>query len=813
MRTRTGKYPSLRAAVVATLGAATIGTLPSTALAQQGGTPAIGGLEEILVTARKRVESAQDVPVTMQVFSQQELEKKDLTSLEKIAASNPGLIVGRGGNGSGAQLTLRGISSQPISVGIEQSIAVVVDGVYYGQGRTINEGMLDAARVELLKGPQALFFGKNATAGVIAVTTADPGDKVEAMARAGYEFKAQEKFFEGTLSGPISETLGARLTVRWSDMSDSYMHNRGFDVTNTLLDINGFVPRQYLQRKLDRDLPGTNERFVRGTLKWEPNDRFTNTFKVSYMRRADQANAWNYVPVGCASGFTQVNANVPCRRSFDVYINYFPDELGPNVPYGRDDGSPFNLYRSVSFTDSVTYDFTDQITLTSVFNYQWNRNNWGCSCQNISTPASFIAATEKSIWKAFSNETRLQTRFDSPINLMVGLYYQDSNRDHSQAGAFGGLEDSTQTPDKRWLAYDKTSETDGKTWSAFGQLNWKLTDDLELATGVRYTHETKDSFLVQTYVNLLFQGLFPQDRPIVADQTFNNWSPEATLTWKATEDLTLFGAYKTAYKSGGFSNSALIVATTIPEYVAFDPETSRGFEFGFKSTLLDNQLRVNASVFNYKYKNLQVDYFNSITFEFITTNAGAARTKGAELEIAYAPAAAAGLTLRGALNYNKAKYLEYIAPCYGGQSIAGGCDTVFGAGPGQDLSGKPTAMAPKWNGAIGFDWEAPVGGTLRLGLSADARYSGKYFASNFAAPLSVQPSYWNLDASLRIGSENDRWEVAVIGRNLTNKFYMGGVQDLPNSGVGTGTVNGTPADQLGLASLPRTVRLQLTWRY
>jgi outer membrane receptor protein involved in Fe transport len=813
MNKRIVERQALRAAILVALGAAGAGALPADAQAQQGDAPQVGGLEEILVTARKRVESAQDVPVTMLVFSQDDLEKKDLTSLEKIAASNPGLIVGRGGNGSGAQLTLRGISSQPISVGIEQSIAVVIDNVYYGQGRTINEGMLDAARVELLKGPQALFFGKNATAGVIAVTTADPADKPEAMIRGGYEFKAQEKFFDGTISGPISDTLGGRLTARWSDMSDSYMRNSGFEVTNTLLDINGFVPRQYRQRKLDKDLPGTNERFVRGTLKWEPTDRFTNTLKVSYMRRADQANAWNYVPVGCASGFTQVSPTVPCRRSFDVYINYFPDELGPNIPYGRDDGSPFNLYRSYSVTDNISYDITDVITLTSTFNYQWNRNDWGCSCQNISTPASFIAATEKSIWKAFSNETRLQTKFDSPINLTVGVYYQDSNRDHSQAGAFGGLEDSSQPLDKRWLAYDKTSETDGKTWSAFGQLNWNLTESLEFAAGVRHVHETKDSYLVQTYVNALFQFLFPQDQPIVADQTFNNWSPEATLTWKAAENLTLFGAYKTAYKSGGFSNSALIVATTIPEYVAFEPETSSGFEFGFKSTLLDNQLRINGSVFNYKYKNLQVDYFNSITFEFITTNAGAARTKGAEIEIAYAPAAVSGLVLRGALNYNKAKYLEYIAPCYGGQSIAEGCDTVFGAGPGQDLSGEPTAMAPKWNGAVGFDFEAPVGGRLRIGLSADARYSGKYFASNFAAPLSVQPSYWNIDASLRLGTDDDRWELAVIGRNLTNKFYMGGVQDLPNSGVGTGTVSGVPADQLALASLPRTVRMQFTWRY
>ena len=122
-------------------------------------------------------------------------------------------------------------------------------------------------------------------------------------------------------------------------------------------------------------------------------------------------------------------------------------------------------------------------------------------------------------------------------------------------------------------------------------------------------------------------------------------------------------------------------------------------------------------------------------------------------------------------------------------------------------------MAPKWAGAIGLNYEQMITDSLLLGLAVDARYSDDYNASNFAAPLAQQSSYWSLDASLRLAAENEKWEVAVIGRNLTNEFYMGGVQDLPNSGVNTGTVNGIPADQLALANLPRTVRMQMTWRY
>src|SRR5688572_21886466 len=159
-----------------------LGTAAGTVVAQ---TSAEGGLEEVIVTARKRAESVQDVPVNVTAITAETIREADLTSLEKLAARTPDFQVGRASNGSGAQLTLRGIGSSSTSIGIEQSVAVVVDGVYYGQGRVINEGFFDLARAEVLKGPQSLFFGKNATAGVISLTTADPGPDPEFIGRVG----------------------------------------------------------------------------------------------------------------------------------------------------------------------------------------------------------------------------------------------------------------------------------------------------------------------------------------------------------------------------------------------------------------------------------------------------------------------------------------------------------------------------------------------------------------------------------------------------------------------------------------------------
>jgi len=203
---------------------------------------AAGGLEEVVVTARKRQENVQNVPVAITAISGAEMERKDLASLESIAQVTPQLVVVRGSSGSGADLSLRGIGSNFTSIGIEQSVAVNIDGVYYGQGRIINEGFFDMRQVEILKGPQALFFGKNATAGVISFTSNDPGDQFEAMGRLGYETTAQQVIGEGYVSGPINDKVGLRLALRGTDMSGGYVQNDAPARTYTTLDVaHGFA--------------------------------------------------------------------------------------------------------------------------------------------------------------------------------------------------------------------------------------------------------------------------------------------------------------------------------------------------------------------------------------------------------------------------------------------------------------------------------------------------------------------------------------------------------------------------------------------
>ncbi len=770
-----------------------------------------GTLEEVIVSARKREESLLKVPVVVNVLTKEEIDRWELNGLESLASNIPELFIGRASNGSGSQITLRGIGSGRTTMGMEQSTAVVVDGVYYGHGMFLNEAMVDLSSIEVLKGPQALFFGKNATAGVISFNTANPTDEFEAQVRVGYETTAEDLSGEGFISGPITSTLLGRLAVRVSNMSGGYFDNKAVDTPIGFLDLATFEGVVRNQEPNRGGMPGTEAYVARGTLIWMPSERFTGNFKVSVSQRDDESNAWNYVLFECPSGFTQPNPAVPCEREFNVHVPNAPAGLGGNLPDMKADGSSYNEYNSFALTADLSWKLEDA-EITSVTNYNWHRNKWGLA-QNVESPTSYIAATQNTSLEAWSNETRYQTYFDQPFNFMVGFYYQDTKREHDQAGAFVPLEISTLPPELQFTSYIKPSGSDAETLSGFGQITWRVVPETELAAGVRYIHETRDSFLVQSYVMPALQGLFVQGSPIIADQKFTDWTPEVTISYYPTDELTFFAGYKSAYKSGGFAVSSLIVASAVPSDITFEPETGDGFEVGLKSILMDNQLRLNFNLYSFKYKDLQVDFFDSVTFQFITTNAGSAKVEGAEFELEYAPIGVPGLLLNGYLNYNNSRYTEYIAPCYTGQSISAGCNTTFGSGLGQDLGGHPLAMAPDWVASAGAVYQSEFGTGLMWELGGNFRYSDNFIASSFGAPLSEQDSYINLDLSLRIRGQDSRWEGAIIARNVTDSFHISGETDQPNSGGGTGTDNAIPADPVGLVDLPRTILFQVTYNF
>jgi outer membrane receptor protein involved in Fe transport len=774
------------------------------------GNDAEAGLQRIMVTARKVREDVQNVPAAVFTLGAEEIERFDISSLEKAASMTPGLVITRGNSGSGASINVRGIGPNFSSIGIEQSVAVVVDGVYYGQGRVIDESFFDIGQIELLKGPQALYWGKNSTAGVVSITTENPTRQRERIGRIGYEFGSATPMVGFVVSEPVNERLGLRLAVNARDMRGGYVRNEATATTYTTIDAaTGVQTDHAVPAPANADLPAERVVAARFTAAYTPQAGTEFVLKASADRRKSGSTSWNDRLWICPND----SNGEPCGKGFAVRQNPAPPDIAAARPYlNQYGGQLYTLYDSRSVT--LKADKTlGKAVLSSITNYQ--RFDYSAVSDYDFTAAPQIFSDEHDRYHAWSEELRLNTTFDQPVNFMLGLYLQGTKLVFAQGSHLFGSENSAASPSDRYLAFSKDSATRGRTGAVYGQLSWKFRPGWEYVLGGRYTDERKKSYFVQPYVNPFFAPVYPAGARFDADQHFHNFSPATTLTWKPERDVTLYAGYKTGYKSGGFSNSATIsVFGNGLSDLAFNPEKVKGVEAGAKATLLDNRLRVNLDAYHYKYSALQIDFYDAQRLTLMTTNAGSATVKGLELAAEYLPQAISGLKVMGTAQYNVARYRNYIAPCYSGQSQAQGCLPI---GPGgalrQDLSGRPTANAPLWTASLGADYTQPLGPALMLGLAGRVRYSGSYSASPFGHPLAVQSSYVNLDAAVRLFTADDRWQVSLVGKNLTNKFVVTSTFDQAGTGSPSGAATGTPANQFGLSAPPRTVMLELTARF
>jgi len=780
-----------------------------------------GGLEEIVVTARKQVENLQNIPVAETVLSAKQLQNFGVTSIEKMSSLAPQLIIGRSGAGNGASIGLRGVSVANSSVSIEQSVATVIDGVYYNGGRALNEGLFDLSQAEVLKGPQSLFYGKNTTAGVISLTTANPTRTFTGMVRGSYEINAKQPSVEAFVSGPISDTLGFRVAGRWTKQYGALFTNINSAHTDFTADNATGRVNPHLVPETEHNMPGEKSAIVRGTLRYEPTSNFSATAKLTYNTYSSASPNGNVVISYCPPTGVPSDPTAPCGHIFKLTQNAVPADIAATDPLMNvHGGKPFTEYRSFSALGNLQYT-GDKITVSVLPGYIRWRNSFLADFDHVNNyplTANALGAkqgswtAERSVDNAYSVEARAQSKLGGMINFMVGGYYQNNHLDFAQdTNAPTGFENSAAAdPTDRFVSVRKLSHTYGKTLSGFGQVMIDITRTLNLTGGARYTHETKSSVFNQPYVTPGAQATY-LITSIGADQTFNNWSPEATITWKPIRNVTTYVSYKTGYKSGGYSISGLITRNTKVTDPAFEPEDTKGFEGGVKSTLLDNQLRLNLDLFTYKYRNLQVDYLDSTLIQFFTLNAASLRTRGGELQIEYAPRSAPGLRVHSSIGFIDAKYTSFpFAPCLSGQTVAQGC--VFGATPSgsrfsQNLAGERPQQAPKWTGSLGIDYDMALPNDQKLLFSMNGRYSSSYstnpFVNSQLAYQFDQSQFATIDASVRFAGSKDRWELAVIGKNLTNHFIVTTASNVPFT---TGSVRGGVLD-------PRTVAIEGTFKF
>jgi outer membrane receptor protein involved in Fe transport len=561
-------------------------------------------LDELTVRARATEQSIRDIPVAITAVSEEILDRYGLKDLRDIASFTPGMEMVRTSSGAGVQISVRGISSSAQTIGIESSVALISDGVYFSQSRVVFEGLIDTKQVAILKGPQALYFGKNATAGVISLTSNDPGDELEILGKIGYEIEAQEWAAEAVLSTPINDKVGIRLALAYSDMNQGYINNIAGATTYTTYDQgNGGAATVHANgAPKSRFSPGEEFMYTRLTLKGTPTDNLTWRIKGSF---ADATVNNNTVAerMDCSAipGFPHMTSPAPSAPPNQFPINMeapgnecladrasgqnpIPPTLAASDPdLGRFGGELGESYKSYIVTGDLEWD-TDKVNVTAIANWHQQRIGWVIDADGGGDTA--VMAAEFSTFDAFSIETRASTKFEGRLNGVVGFYYQDTKRDWRQDVIFAGSEDSSVAdPMDRFVSYNKVSETDGQTVSIYAELIYDINDQFELTAGLRYIDEKKDSYFTQPYVNPFFKGmtgpgftfgpndgpapLFVEGRMLTDDRSFDDFIPEVTLRWQPNDETTVWVAYKQGFKSGGFDNGSTAPSITPPQRTLF----------------------------------------------------------------------------------------------------------------------------------------------------------------------------------------------------------------------------------------------------
>jgi len=778
---------------------------------------------EIIVTARRRDERLIDAPVAITALGGAALDNYAVTEFSDMASLVPTMVAGKASSGSSASIFLRGVGSTALSAGFDQSVSFVVDGMPMSRGREISLSQYDVQRIEVLKGPQALFFGKNATGGLIAVSTNNPRDVFEAGFKAGYGFEAKEKYGEGYISGPLADGLRARLAFRVSDSEGAFTNT----AAETYLDPFG------LERHRNSKYRGGGRTYSgRATVEWDATDNLTIQVKSGYTDQKDGGPS-DLIERICGGGRTTPFTPNP----FGAPVGIAPSPNADCAINGRSDNATLPIavaqadYRYAGdghmysrlksgygiLTATLTSDVFDVTSITSYYRFKQNDLN---NVSGEAYPASFSQLAD---YRQTAEELRFQSKWDGPVNMLFGLFASSNKFIFNTDAYIFPLPTAAGNP--TFTTFKRDNGFTGSSMSAFGEVTANLTDSIELAGGARWSYESRDSYQASLAANPAFAGAFPAGLRVDDRYRETDLSPQVTLRYKPSRDLTFYAAYKEGFKSGGFNISQTLTAGMTPQQrVAageYGAERARGGEVGARAILMGGALSLNATAYYYDYLDLQVQNFDPVTIGQVVANAGTLRVKGIEGDFNWR---SGGFSLRGAAAFNDAKYKDYVGQCYGGQTIAAGCN-LLSSNPltpnsppftSQNYDGRTPPKAPRFAGRIGASYDMPLtdsGWTLQL--SSDVSYTGKYNFTDTLRPDAVQKAYTKIDAALRINGPDDRWTIGLIGRNLTDKLVVTAANDIPFAGgTGTGTAGpGVLADMSAFVDNPREIYVEVGFKF
>ncbi|WP_397606074.1 TonB-dependent receptor [Sphingorhabdus sp.] len=702
--------------------------------------PALG---EIVVTATKRPERLQDVPISVQAVTGDLLRSGAVQNFEDVQV--PGLRVSRGGMAD--TITVRGIGSGQ-NLGFEQSAPMYIDGIYYGRARTQRLGFLDIDRIEFLKGPQPTFLGKNAIAGAINVATRRPGDEFGGEIEFSYEPVTNEKTAFGATDIPIGDNWATRFALR-------YRKSEGY-ITNTIT---------------GRKEPEIEDLLGRVVVTGDLSDQLKLTAIGYFGNNNDHGR--NNQPIICLPNFRRDLSDAtrePCTfdsaKSSRGLIPAAAETARPDLYTDDDGGSFYNRLRSTGGTLLLDYEFGNGITLSSVSGfYQYKNYQFIDTDQAI---ANYSTATFTEQYDQFSQEIRLISSKDSAFTWFLGAYVDKNNNDVVSTtdqdarnllplvvpAPAGSTPRTAAFVNARILGSITDFRENADSWAFFGEASQKL-GPVTLRGGLRYEEINKDVDFLRCD-STPYSGCSPL--PLrTGSRKDKKFQPAITLEARPAEDVMIYTSFKKGFKSGGFSGT---------DGLPFNPESANAYEIGLKSRFFDKRVLLNLTAFRSNYKDLQVSSFDPATALFLTTNAASARTQGLEAELQLA--VTQDFKLSGNVTYLDATYEDFTkSQCWAGQTAALGCVTV-GSSSTQDLSGVTTPYAPEWSGSIAADWSKDIGSGLTLKAGSDLYFTSRFATLTDIHPDSFQEKFAKLNARIGLSTESG-WDLSLAVRNLTDK--------------------------------------------
>lgn len=720
-----------------------------------------GVLEEIVVTAEKRSESLQDVPISIAAVSGEMLSDLAIDDIMALYVQTPGLSFSRAGGE--AQVYIRGIGTDAFGVTVDPSVAIHLDGVYLGRPQMGLAQFLDVDRVEILKGPQGTLYGRNATGGAINIVSRMPTEETEGYVKAG--FGTFDRFeIEAAGSTQLAEGWTGRLAGR-------FVKDDGFTD-----DLDSAGENQID----DQDMIA-----VRGILRYEGDSGLSATL------------------IGDYTDFSSGNrsARPLDGLSFAVVNGAAPQDFGDT----RNNLDTFHDWETGGITLTLEIPVGDNMTLTSVTGYREYESDFFFNTDGteVEVTRSYFAYESDQ----FSEELRLSSNTDGPLSWIVGGYFLTEDKE----GALG-LGRATH-PAFGQVSFIIPNEDKTDAWALFGEMSYEFNEQWTGTVGVRYSDEEKEDFtsvgaIFGDFTGLASTGNVVQFFTREDEANFDDFSPRFVLEYRPNDNLMAYGSFTEGFKSGGWN--------AFDGSPAFDPEEVQSYELGFKADLSDGRVRLNGSAFYYDYTDLQVSTFqNGLT---VTTNAADAEVWGLELELMARPVPE--FLLNATVGYLSAEFQEFIsangrcpADATPGE-LAGGCN---GAGPGEtrvaDLSGNTLQNAPEWKVNINGTYTVEMSGGGTVDLFAQVSHQSRIFHTQFNDPLIGQGSTTLLDARVAYTAPNEKWDIAVFGKNLGDKEYF------QNTVRFTSLSEGNPADRfnigagLGYPAPGRTYGVEASWYF